>query len=134
MKRACRQGAIAPGGIFGGISIMAITAQFIPSDNTLFIAGDTINSSEAISISLNATGLFLVNGGAVAVTGGTPTTANTSLIIANGQTGNDTITMGETGGALVTAIFWGESGNDVLTGGSAGDALYGQGDHDTLLG
>ena len=38
---------------------------------------------------------LLVNGGAVAVTGGTPTVANTSLIQVFGQGGNDAITLDE---------------------------------------
>ena len=48
-----------------------------------------------IAISRNAAGTILVNGGAVAVTGGTPTVANTALIQVFGQGGNDTITLNE---------------------------------------
>ena len=42
---------------------------------------------------------ILVNGGAVVVTGGAPTVANTTLIRVFGQAGNDTISLNEANGA-----------------------------------
>src|SRR5262245_24820048 len=76
----------------------ATTASFIPSQGILSVFGDAQNNS--IAISRNAAGQILVNGGAVAVTGGTPTVANTALIQVFGQGGNDTITLNEASGAL----------------------------------
>ena len=45
-------------------------------------------------------GEILVNGGAVAVTGGLPTVAGTALIQVFGQAGNDAISLNEASGAL----------------------------------
>ena len=74
-----------------------------------------------ITVSRDAAGTILVNGGAVAVQGGTPTVANTTLIQVFGQGGNDTITLDEANGALPAANLFGGAGNDTLTGGSGND-------------
>ena len=116
----------------GDVSINAVTASYIPSSATLSVFGD--NQDNTITISRNAAGTLLVNGGAVAVTGGTPTVANTSLIQVFGQGGNDTITLNEANGALPSANLFGGTGNDTLTGGSVVDSLFGQAGNDTLLG
>ena len=108
----------------------ATTASF--SGGTLTVFGDA--GSNTITISRDAAGKVLVNGGAVAVAGGTPTVANTSLIQVFGQAGNDTIGLNEANGALPRANLSGGANNDTLTGGSAGDQLFGQGGNDTLLG
>src|SRR5262245_65630349 len=90
--------------------------------------------ANTITISRNSAGRILVNGGAVPVTGGTPTVANVSLIQVFGQGGNDTITLNEASGALPAANLFGGAGNDTLQGGSGGDMLFGQSGNDTLLG
>ncbi len=110
----------------------AVTASFLPSAGVLSVFGDSLNNT--ITVSRNAAGTILVNGGAVAVTGGTPTVANTSLVQVFGQAGNDVITLDEANGALPAALLFGGSGNDVLTGGSGNDMLFGQAGNDTLLG
>jgi Ca2+-binding RTX toxin-like protein len=108
----------------------AVTASF--SNGALTVFGDSLDNS--ITINRNAAGTILVNNGAVAVAGGTPTVANTSLIQVFGQPGNDTITLSEANGALPRANVFGGVGNDTLTGGSGGDQLFGQAGDDTLLG
>jgi Ca2+-binding RTX toxin-like protein len=75
-----------------------------------------------------------VNGGAVPVTGGTPTVANTSVIEIFGTGGNDTISLDEANGALPAAHLFGGAGNDVLTGGSGNDLLFGGTGNDILNG
>ena len=95
--------------------------------------GDSLNNN-TIAISRNAAGNILVNGGAVPVTGGTPTVANTAMIQVFGQAGNDTISLDETNGALPAAQLFGGAGNDTLTGGSGNDLLFGEAGNDTLLG
>ena len=60
-----------------------------------------------IVTSRDAAGNILVNGGAVAIMGGTPTVANTTLIQVFGQAGNDTITVSEVNGALPAANLFG---------------------------
>jgi Ca2+-binding RTX toxin-like protein len=110
----------------------AVTASFLPGTGTLSIFGDVLNN--AITVSRNAAGNILVNGGAVAIKGGTATVANTALIQAFGQSGNDVITLNEANGALPAANLFGGDGNDTLTGGSGGDLVFGQGGNDALFG
>src|SRR5689334_5399089 len=108
----------------------ATTATF--SAGVLSVFGDSGNNS--IVISRDAAGRILVNGGAVAVVGGTPTVANTSLVQVFGLAGNDAISLDEVNGALPKANLFGGADNDVLTGGSGADQLFGQSGNDTLLG
>ena len=86
------------------------------------------------SVSRNAAGNILVNGGAVAVVGGTPTVANTGLMQIFGLSGQDTLSLDEANGALPRAHLYGGDGNDTLRGGSGADLLFGQAGVDTLLG
>jgi Ca2+-binding RTX toxin-like protein len=111
---------------------MAVTSSFLPSSGILTTFGD--NLSNTITMSRNAAGKILVNGGAVAVQGGTPTVANTAKMQVFGQGGNDIITLDESMGALPSANLFGGVGNDTLTGGSGADMLFGQSGNDTLLG
>ncbi len=108
----------------------AVTASF--SNGVLSINGDSLDNN--IAISRNAAGTILVNGGAVAVSGGAATVANTSKIQVFGLGGNDVLTLTETNGALPAANLFGGVGNDTLTGGSGGDQLFGQSGNDALLG
>ena len=111
---------------------MAVIASFSPASATLTEFGDSLDNT--IVTSRDAAGKLLVNGGAVAVQGGTATVANTSLIQVFGQDGNDTISLDESLGALPRANLFGGAGNDVLIGGSGADMLFGQSGNDTLLG
>jgi Ca2+-binding RTX toxin-like protein len=137
-RRAARRllaGTALAAGVLAGASVpanAATTATFNPTSGQLTVNGDALDNS--IVISRNATGNILVNGGAVAVIGGTPVVANTALIRVFGLGGNDTITMSEASGALPAANLFGGAGNDVLTGGSGNDQLFGEGGNDTLLG
>ena len=111
---------------------MAVRATFLPRTGTLSVFGDDLDN--VITESRDAAGNILINGGAVAITGGKPTVANTSMTQIFGQGGNDIITLNEANGALPAAQLFGGAGNDVLTGGSGGDMLFGQAGNDTLLG
>jgi Ca2+-binding RTX toxin-like protein len=110
----------------------AVTSSFNPSAGVLTVFGDSLDNT--ITISRDAAGKILVNGGAVAVTGGTPTVANTAQIQVFGQGGKDTISLNQANGALPQANLFGGVGNDTLTGGAGGDQLFGQSGNDTLLG
>ena len=111
----------------------AVTAFFTPAGGgTLTVLGD--NLDDTITISRDSAGQLLVNGGAVAVKGGTPTVAGTTLIQAFGQAGHDTITLDEANGTLPRANLFGGVGDDTMTGGSGADQLSGQAGNDTLLG
>jgi Ca2+-binding RTX toxin-like protein len=120
-------------GVIAGAAVpasAATTATF--SSGVLTVSGDS--ASNSIVISRDAAGRILVNGGAVAVVGGTPTVANTSLIEVFGLADNDQIALSEANGALPAAQLFGGAGNDTLTGGSSADRLSGQAGNDTLLG
>jgi Ca2+-binding RTX toxin-like protein len=108
----------------------ATTATF--ANGTLSVFGDA--AANSIVVSRDAAGRILVNNGVVAVVGGSPTVANTSLIQVFGLGDNDTISLNEASGALPRANVFGGAGNDVLTGGSGNDQLFGQSGNDTLLG
>src|SRR6185295_3171118 len=110
----------------------AVTATFTPGSGVLTIFGDAADNT--ITISRNAAGSLLVNGGAVLIMGGTSTVANTALIQAFGLNGNDTITLSEANGALPKANLFGGAGNDTLVGGSGADQLFGQAGNDNLQG
>src|SRR5262245_5135843 len=110
----------------------AVTATFLPTSAVLVVIGDSLNNT--ITVSRNAAGNLLVNGGAVAFLGGVPSVANTAMIQVFGQGGDDTIALDESNGALPRANLFGGAGNDTLTGGSGGDMLFGQSGNDTLLG
>ena len=112
--------------------VPAVTATFLSSPGILTVMGD--GRDNTITVSRDAAGQILVNGGAVHVRGGTPTVANTSLIQVFGQNGDDTISLNEANGALPAAFLFGGAGNDTLTGGSGNDLLFGQTGNDTLLG
>ena len=127
--RARSEFAIEP---MEGRVLLSVGAVFSEATGVLTVLGDNQNNS--ISISREASGKILINGGAISINGGTATVANTSLIQAFGQAGNDTISLSEINGALPRANFFGGAGNDTLTGGSGNDQLFGQEGNDTLLG
>ncbi len=135
-RRAARRllaGAVLSAGVLAATSApanAATTATF--SSGGLSVFGDALNNS--LTLSRDAAGVILVNGGAVTVTGGTPTVANTAVIRVFGQGGDDVVTLSEVNGALPLANLHGGAGNDVLTGGSGNDQLFGQTGNDTLLG
>ena len=135
-RRAARQvlvGGVLAAGLMAATTATAnaaVTATF--NAGSLTVTGDNLDNN--VAVSRNAAGNILVNGGAVAVIGGTPTVANTATIKVFGLGGNDTLTLSEVNGALPVANLFGGSGNDVLTSGSGADQLFGESGNDTLLG
>src|SRR5262245_25252097 len=111
---------------------MTITASFSPDASLLSVFADSLDDN--VTLSRDAAGLILINGGAVRVRGGSATVANTALIQVFGQGGNDTIALDESNGPLPAAQLFGGDGNDTMTGGSGNDILFGQEGNDTLLG
>ena len=125
--------AVLAAGILAATSATAsaaVTGSF--SNGVLTVDGDSLDNT--ITVSRDAAGNLLVNGGAVAVIGGTPTVANTSLIRVFGLGGKDTISLNQANGALPRANLFGGGDNDTLIGGAGGDQLFGQSGDDTLLG
>jgi Ca2+-binding RTX toxin-like protein len=109
-----------------------VTADFDLVTGILTVLGNDLDN--VITVARDAAGTLRVNGGAIAVRGGTPTVANTTLIQIFGRDGNDRLTLDEANGALPKANLFGEAGNDILTGGSGADTLNGGPGHDTLFG
>ena len=64
---------------------MAISGTFLPNSGLLSVFGDA--QSNTVTLSRDAAGKILINGGAVPVLGGTATVANTGLMQVFGQTG-----------------------------------------------
>src|SRR6266496_2097360 len=112
--------------------MFAVTATFIQGQGLLSVFGDAADN--LIVVSRDAAGKILINNGAVTIKGGTATVANTALIQVFSGSGNDTITLSETNGALPAANLFGGAGNDTLTGGSGADLIFGQSGNDVLLG
>src|SRR4051812_12694623 len=131
-RRLLAVAALSVGALAGSSAVASAATTATFSAGTLSVSGDSNNNS--ITISRDAAGKILVNGGAITVVGGTPTVANTALVQAFGLDGADTLTLNEANGALPTAHLFGGAGNDVLTGGSGADQLFGQAGNDTLLG
>src|SRR4051794_11921492 len=115
-----------------GRAVPAVTA--LVQGAQLIVSGDAFDNT--ITISRDAAGTILVNdnNGLVPITGRTPTVANTAALLVLGGSGNDTISLDETNGALPRARLLGGDGNDVLTGGSGADVLLGQRGDDILRG
>lgn len=111
---------------------MAIIATYNPIAFDLAVVGDTADN--VIQISRNLAGSLFVNGGTIGISGGSPTVANTDLLLLSGGAGNDTLGLDESRGALPAAELAGDLGNDLLTGGSGDDTLLGGVGNDTLLG
>ena len=111
---------------------MAVTAVFLPGVGILSVFGD--NLSNTITVSRNAAGELLLNGGLVKIVGGKATVANTKQIQVFGQNGDDMIKLDESNGALPPANLFGGAGNDMIIGGSGGDKLFGQAGDDILQG
>ena len=86
-----------------GRAVPTVTAIVLGA--LLIVFGDALDNT--ITISRDAAGTILVNdnNGQVPITGGTPTVANTALIIVSGGAGNDTISLDETNGALPRACI-----------------------------
>ena len=135
-RRALRTGHSRPARFIP--SMLMLEAREVPAvvasfaAGTLTVFGDANNNN--ITVSRNAAGAILVNGGAVSITGGTPTVANTALVQVFGRGGSDVIALDETNGALPRANLFGNYGNDTLIGGAGNDMLFGQVGNDTLLG
>ncbi len=125
-------GTMSVATLTAGATVVAAGPSAFFALGVLTVVGDAQNNT--IVISRNAAGIILVNGGAIPVTGGTPTVVNTRSISVIGQAGNDVISLDEANGALPRANLFGGADNDTLTGGAGGDTLAGQAGNDTLLG
>jgi Ca2+-binding RTX toxin-like protein len=108
---------------------MAITATF--NSGILTITGD--DAQNAITVSRDAAGTLLVNGGAVPITGSPATVSNTTLINLNALGDLDTIHFDDTNGPLPATITNGGLAADLVIGGAENDTVLGGDGDDTAL-
>ena len=108
------------------------TLSAVFANGILTVTGD--DQDNTLTVSLDASGAILVNGGSISIVGGVPTTANTTLIKMLGFGGNDVLSVDESNGPLPPANLLGGEGDDTLTGGSRDDVLDGGPGNDTLFG
>lgn len=111
------------------VKVESITAVF--DGGVLTVTGD--NKDNSVTVSPDAGGTLLVNGGLVPVAGGVATTANTSLIRILGLDGNDILQVSQDN-PMPQANILGGSGDDTLTGSSGDDELDGEAGNDSLFG
>lgn len=102
------------------------------SGGILTVTGD--NLANMLTASRDAAGTIFVNGGAVPVTGGVATVANTTLIRIIGLGGDDVLRLDDGNGPMPPANLLGGDGDDTLTGSAAADVLEGGPGNDTLYG
>ena len=131
--------------------LLAVSAIFSAPSGVLSVFGD--GADNTITVSRNAAGNILVNGGAVPIGGGTPTVANTGLVQVFGMSGQDTLSLDEANGALAACpslrrrwerharaagraadLLFGQAGVDILLGQGGADQLFGGAAADTLTG
>jgi Ca2+-binding RTX toxin-like protein len=98
----------------------------------LTVTGD--DNANAITVSRNAAGNLLVNGGAVQITGSAATVTTIQTISISGLGGNDNLKLDEANGVLPKSEISGGTGVDVITGGSGADILRGDDGNDLLFG
>ena len=111
---------------------MSIIGKFQPHSRQLLFVGG--NSNDSITIGRDGSGHVFANGGAVPISGGTPSVTNVDLIRVLGNGGDDVITLDETNGPLPAARLFGGAGDDTLTGGSGNDNISGHAGNDILSG
>ncbi|MFO1081750.1 MAG: calcium-binding protein [Reyranellaceae bacterium] len=111
---------------------MPVSAAFSSTTGVLTVRGDT--GSNAVVIGRDPAGNLLVNGGAVAISGGTPTAANTVSIRVLGLDGPDALSLDEANGPLPPITLDGGLGDDTLVGGGGADSLLGGEGNDVVTG
>jgi len=110
----------------------AVTATFARRSRVLRVLGD--EQDNTIVVSRDAGGTILVNHGAVAIQGGTPTVSNTTpRSSSSGRPATTTCPLDETNGPLPAAALFGGDGNDVLIGGAGDDFVEGDAGNDTVF-
>jgi Ca2+-binding RTX toxin-like protein len=112
------------------VDVLSLSADF--AGGILTITGDEHDNT--LVASRDPAGTILVNGGTVAVTGGLPTIANTTLIRILGLEGNDVLLVDDGNGPMPPASLLGGEGDDTLTGSANADELDGGPGDDTLFG
>jgi Ca2+-binding RTX toxin-like protein len=139
--RGRRAGGLVLGGLAGAGAIGLVVdpgsahaangPSAVVTLGVLTVIGD--GNDNVLTVSLDAAGTILVNGGAIPVQGGTPTAANTRTINMLGLAGNDTLALDEANGALPPVTQIGGVGDDTMTGGSGADLQIGQAGNDSML-
>lgn len=99
----------------------------------LTVSGDSADNT--ITISTDADGEILINGGEIKVRGvPQPRLDNTRRIEVLGRSGDDTITIDDSNAPMPPATLIGGPGDDTLVGSGADDTLIGEVGNDTMFG
>ena len=114
------------------VDVQAPSISAVFAGGVLTVTGD--DQDNTLVVSRDAAGAILVNGGALPITGGVPTVANTSLIRILGFGGNDVLSIDDANGPMPPANLSGGEGDDTLTGSASDDVLDGGPGNDTLSG
>src|SRR5262245_59190181 len=109
---------------------MAVSSRFDPATGLLTATGDNLDNT--ITVSRDAGGSILINGGAVPIVGGTPSVANTTQIQLSGRGDDDVITADSS--STVPVTIDGGGGDDTITGGGGADVLRGGAGNDIVTG
>jgi Ca2+-binding RTX toxin-like protein len=109
------------------------SAVFDVATGVLTVTGSA--GDDVCTVSRNAAGQLFVDGGALPISGGVATVANTSLVRLLGQAGNDVLRMDDANGPLPSADFVGGLGVDRFIGSGASESFVGgDGDDVALMG
>ena len=110
------------------------TASFAAASGILTVVGD--DASHTYLVGRDATGNIQIRreGVLMAILGGIPTIANTTLIQILGGTGKDQMSVDPSASGMPPIHLFGGGGDDVLTGGIGVDVLVGGPGNDTLTG
>jgi hypothetical protein len=111
--------------------MMAITASFSPNAKLLSVLNDNVD--DFITISCNAVGQILVNGGAIYVRGRQPTVANTAEIQVFSKGGGDKIVLDESNGVLPAIEVFDGDGDHFVKGGARNDQVVSEACSDRLM-
>jgi Ca2+-binding RTX toxin-like protein len=114
-------------------SRLALTVNVTFLNGALSVVGD--NASNVIDLTRDINGNLVVTSNTpINFQGGVPTINNIASISVDGGSGNDVITMVETGGPLPRVTIFGGNGDDTLRGGSGNDTITGGIGLDTIFG
>lgn len=110
----------------------SISATFTPGTRVLAVRADDLDNG--ITVGRTSTGSIRINGGAVPISGGTPTFSTTDLIRVSGFGGKDTLRIDRGGGVMPPSVLIGGAGDDTLSGGSGDDQFSAGPGNDTVDG
>ena len=114
------------------VPVSPVSAEFEADEGDLYILGSRL--ADTLTVSRDASGQLLVNGGAIPIAGGPATVANTLQIEIYARGGDDRVSLDRANGPMPHGELYGGTGDDVLSGGPNNDNLYGEEGNDVIDG